>query len=75
MKVTIEFTNELEHALQMHLNGELSSIQNYIRASVRFFKEMYLLEKEGKKIGYGSAGNFERYNNEVSPKILLSNNE
>ena len=75
MKVTIEFTNELEHALQMHLNGELSSIQNYIRVSIRFFKEMYLLEKEGKKIGYGSTGNFERYNNEVSPKMLLSNNE
>ena len=71
----MEFSNELEHALQMHLNGELSSIQNYIRASVRFFRDMYIQEKEGKKIGYGSSDNFERYNNEASPKIYLSNNE
>jgi len=70
MKVTIDFGNEIDPAIQRHLEkGE--SVQSYIKASLEFFNNLLRIECSGKMVGYGDASVFTKYNTKVSPSNYL----
>lgn len=74
MKVTINFGDELEPAVQNHLSGG-ESVQDYIRAAVRFFNEALRVVRSGNKaFGYGEASRFRTYNTEMDPEEYLRGN-
>ncbi len=70
MKVTIEFGPEIDAAIQHHLDGGVT-VQNYVRAAVRFFGEMLAQEKKGNVVGFGDRPSFSRYNTVASPFTYL----
>lgn len=69
-KVTITFGDEIQPALQEHLDGSLA-VQTYVRAALRFFNEVLKREREGKAVGYGERNRFSTYNTELSPGQYL----
>jgi hypothetical protein len=70
MKITIDCENELDHAIQLHLDGG-PAVRLYVIAAIRFFRDMYGREEAGKKVGFGEASRFTSYNTEASPKRYL----
>lgn len=74
MKLTIELDEELRPALEAHLESGVA-VQNYFRAALRFFNDMYRQEKSGSTIGFSSPSStgdqFRRYNTEASPARYL----
>lgn len=70
MKITINIDSELEHALELHLETGIS-LQDYTKAALRFYRDMFKLETSGKSVGYGDNSRFSSYNTEVSPKRYL----
>lgn len=75
MKVTINFYDEeLESALQLSLDGS-GTVQNYIRAAMRYFNIMKMNEDRGKVCGFGEKERFKTYNTEISPKTFLNNED
>lgn len=74
MKINIDLGNALDHAIEEHLkNG--TSVHAYVTAAVRFFRDMLKEEEGGSKIGFSktNAEHFGRYNEIVSPKNYLDN--
>lgn len=67
MKVTIDFDEEIQPAIQQHLDGGIS-VSGYVRAAVNYFSEMLRAESGGNKCGFGNKDRFTQYNTEVSPK-------
>lgn len=75
MKITISFVDdELEPALQNSLDDK-GTIQNYVKAAVRYFNVMKSHEDSGKACGVGDKVRFASYNVEVRPSTFLSNND
>jgi hypothetical protein len=75
MKATIQFSeNELELALQASLDGN-GTIQNYIKAAVRYFNVMKAYEDGGKVCGVGDKVRFSTYNKEINPSSFLRNED
>lgn len=70
MKVTITFQEEIQPAVQRHLE-QGTSVQDYVRAAVNYFNEMLKVEESGCKCGYGNKDRFTSYNTEVSPSKIL----
>jgi len=71
MKLSIELDNELEDAVQQHLNGGVS-VQGYVRAALRFFKVCREKEAQGNSIGSGEATRME-YNKIIATNDYLAN--
>lgn len=72
MKITVEMEDELNHALELHLQNGLP-MQIYLRAAVRFFRDAYKQENDkDMTVGFGRKDNFARYNTEMSPKKYLA---
>lgn len=72
MKIYINLDEEIQPALQRHLeSGE--SVQEYIRAALRFFNDAMKNEQTGYIIGFGHKDRFKQYNTEMSPTQYLLN--
>jgi hypothetical protein len=70
MKVTINFGDEINDAVQQHLDGG-ASVQDYVRGALAFFNQMRAHEKSGKAVGYGEKSRFSAYNTVVSPEDYI----
>lgn len=70
MKVTVNFGQEIDLAVQQHLDGG-DSVQAYIRGAVRYFNIMLAAEQCGNDCGYGDKSRFRNYNTHVSPSGVL----
>ncbi len=70
MKITLEIDEEIQEAVQNHLNGGIS-VQKYILCALQFFNDMKKIEESGKMVGYGEKERFKTYNKEVSPLACL----
>lgn len=71
MKITINFDNEIDFAIQKHLDDG-TKVQSFVRAAVHFFTDMYKQEQTGKMIGFGDKARFATYNTETSPRTYLN---
>lgn len=70
-KVTIQFGEELDDALQYHFDtGE--SVQNYIKAAIRYFNIMRQAELNKQSCGYGDNIRFGTYNHVENPSEYIS---
>jgi hypothetical protein len=71
MKITIECDNELDYAIQLHLEENIS-VQKFVKAAIKFYTALFKLERNGKHlIGFGAKERFKTYNTEFSPKEFL----
>lgn len=71
MRVTIECDNELDYALQLHLETGVG-IQIIVKAALRFFRDLHKVETQGKHlIGFGDISRFKQWNTEVSPQKYI----
>jgi hypothetical protein len=72
MKVTLNIDEELQPALEHHLETGIP-VQVYIKSALRYFNTMLIAEKTGSKCGYGDSSRFKNYNTEISPTLYLLN--
>lgn len=71
MQIKIEIDEELQPALQYHLETGIA-MQEYIKCALAFFNFLKEVEDSGEKtIGYGDKSRFKSYNSEVSPNAYL----
>lgn len=70
MKVTINFGEEINPAMQRHLEtGE--KVQDYISAAPKFFNDMLRMESQGNTVRFGDSKRFSPYNTVASPLNYL----
>jgi hypothetical protein len=70
MRIKLDLDEELQIAIQEHLDGGVS-VQNYVRAALRYFNAMRDYERSGNICGFGNKSSFRSYNTEVSPSAYL----
>lgn len=76
MKLSVDLGDELQHAMELHLETGVP-VQVYLKAAMRFFRDMYKMETiEKRYVGFNrsstEASTFERYNTIVSPVNYLN---
>jgi hypothetical protein len=81
MKVTIDFGDELEPALQQHVGENGVSVQRYIRNALRVYNVLAPLEYQGLVIGHtkdgspGTVRNFRIYNTVIRLSTLTEDSK
>lgn len=71
MKVTINFGEEINSAVQKHLETGVK-VQDYVSAAVRFFNDMLRVESQENAVGFGDKSRFSTYNTVASPFNYLN---
>lgn len=70
MKVTIDCENDLDAALQHHLDSGVP-VQQYVKAALRFYRDARIMEAQNKSVGFGDKARFSTYNTVMDTETYL----